>query len=241
MPRVLAILLVYLVALAALVFLVLHVFPPIVHDIEGLARKLPRYVHDFENWAKQQQAVPGPEREVPHHRQAERGGSQAALASEQRCQHPGLVHGEHPRAPDCRDHGDHADVLPAARRARDGPARHRRLPQQQRERARRIADRVAEVVKAYVSVNLLLAIASGLLTWGFLQAEGFHLAVPLAVLVAFLDLIPLIGLTIGGFSVFAVLMIDGGPGDAIVWLILFLVYQQPRTALSSPCSTRAGR
>ena len=85
---------------------------------------------------------------------------------------------------------------------------------------------MAEVVKAYVSVNLLLAIAAGLLTWGFLQAEGFHLAVPLAVLVAFLDLIPLIGLTVGGFAVFAVLMIDGGPGDAIVWLILFLIYQQ---------------
>jgi len=37
MPRVLAILIVYLAALALLVFLVLHVFPPIVHDIEGLA------------------------------------------------------------------------------------------------------------------------------------------------------------------------------------------------------------
>ena len=51
MPRVLAILVVYLVALAALIFLILQVFPPIVHDIEGLAHKLPRYVHDFENWA----------------------------------------------------------------------------------------------------------------------------------------------------------------------------------------------
>src|SRR4051795_9051926 len=55
MPRVLAILLVYLVALAALVFLTLHVFPPIVHDIEGLAHKLPGYVHDFENWANNNQ------------------------------------------------------------------------------------------------------------------------------------------------------------------------------------------
>src|SRR6266513_1483131 len=51
MPRVLAILLVYVVALGVLVFLILHVFPPIVHDIEGLAKKLPGYVHDFENWA----------------------------------------------------------------------------------------------------------------------------------------------------------------------------------------------
>jgi len=155
----------------------LHVFPPIVHDIEGLARKLPRYVHDFENWANNNKQFQDLNAKYHITAKLSRGGSQAALASEQRCQHPGLVHGEHPRAPDCRDHGDHADVLPAARRARDGPARHRQAAAQQRERARRIADRVAEVVKAYVSVNLLLAIASGLLTWGFLQAEGFHLAV----------------------------------------------------------------
>jgi predicted PurR-regulated permease PerM len=96
------------------------------------------------------------------------------------------------------------------------------------------------VVKAYVSVNLLLAIAAGLLTWGFLQAEGFHLAVPLAVLVAFLDLIPLIGLTVGGFSVFAVLLIDGGPGDAIVWLILFLVYQQAQDRVIQPLLYKGG-
>src|SRR5262249_57762611 len=38
-------------ALAAMVFLTLHIFPPIVHDIENLAHKLPGYVHDFENWA----------------------------------------------------------------------------------------------------------------------------------------------------------------------------------------------
>src|SRR6188508_2435457 len=51
MPKVPAILLVYLLALALMVFLVLQVFPPIVHDIEGLGHKLPRYVHDFEDWA----------------------------------------------------------------------------------------------------------------------------------------------------------------------------------------------
>ena len=115
-----------------------------------------------------------------------------------------------------------------------------RLPTIQRDRARRIADRVAEVVKAYVSVNLLLAIAAGFLTWAFLEAEGFHLAVPLAVLVAFLDLIPLIGLTVGGFSVFVVLIIDGGPGDAIVWLAIFLVYQQLQDRIIQPLLYKGG-
>ena len=96
------------------------------------------------------------------------------------------------------------------------------------------------MVKAYVSVNLVLAIAAGFLTWGFLEAEGFHLAVPLAVLVAFLDLIPLIGLTVGGFSVFVVLLIDGGPGDAIVWLAIFLVYQQLQDRVIQPLIYKGG-
>jgi predicted PurR-regulated permease PerM len=115
-----------------------------------------------------------------------------------------------------------------------------RLPSEQRERARRIANRVAEVVKAYVSVNLLLAIAAGVLAWIFLEIEGFHLALPMAALVAFLDLIPLIGLTVGGFSVAIVLLIDGGPGDAILWLAIFLVYQQLQDRIIQPLLYRGG-
>jgi predicted PurR-regulated permease PerM len=105
---------------------------------------------------------------------------------------------------------------------------------------RRIADRIGEVVKAYVSVNLLLAIAAGFLTWAFLEAEGFHLALPLGVLVAFLDLIPLIGLTAGGFGVFVVLLIDGGPGDAIIWLVAFLIYQQLQDRVIQPILYKGG-
>jgi predicted PurR-regulated permease PerM len=74
----------------------------------------------------------------------------------------------------------------------------------------------------------------------FLEVEGFHLALPLAVLVAFLDLIPLIGLTVGGFAVFGVLLIDGGPGDAIVWLIIFLVYQQAQDRVIQPLLYKGG-
>src|SRR5262245_21280047 len=55
MPRALAILIVYLIGFGAMVFLILHVFPPIVHDIEGLAKKLPTYVYDAEDWVNNNQ------------------------------------------------------------------------------------------------------------------------------------------------------------------------------------------
>jgi predicted PurR-regulated permease PerM len=240
MPRVLAILLIYLVALAAMVFLVLHVFPPIVHDIEGLAHKLPRYVHDFEDWANNNKQFQ--DLNAKYHITAKLSEEGATLPSH-------LSSGASTLGSFTVSILEHLIaaitvitltfflLLDGRGMVTRGTGR---LPEPQRERARRIADRVAEVVKAYVSVNLLLAVAAGVLTWGFLQAEGFHLAVPLAVLVAFLDLIPLIGLTIGGLAVFAVLLIDGGPGDAIVWLVLFLVYQQAQDRVIQPLLYKGG-
>ena len=227
-------------ALALLVFLVLHVFPPIVHDIEGLAKKLPGYVHDFEHWAdnnKQFQDL-----NAKYHITAKLSQEGATLPSH-------LSSGastlgsftvsllEHLLAAITVLTLTFFLLLDGRGMVERGTGR---LPEPERGRSRRIASRVAEVVKAYVSVNLLLAIAAGVLTWGFLQAESFHLAVPLAVLVAFLDLIPLIGLTVGGFAVFAVLMIDGGPGDAIVWLALFLVYQQLQDRVIQPLLYKGG-
>jgi predicted PurR-regulated permease PerM len=240
MPRVLAILIVYLIALAALIFLTLHVFPPIVHDIEGLAHKLPRYVHDFENWANNNQQF----QELN-----QKYGITQKLTQEASTLPSHLSSGastigsftvsllEHLLAAITVITLTFFLLMDGRGMVQRGTGR---LPSIQRDRARRIADRVAEVVKAYVSVNLVLAIAAGILTWGFLEAEGFHLALPLAVLVAFLDLIPLIGLTIGGFSVFIVLLIDGGPGDAIVWLAIFLVYQQLQDRVVQPVLYKGG-
>ena len=69
-----------------------------------------------------------------------------------------------------------------------------RLPEPQRERL--LPDRSPDrrVVRAYVTVNLVLAARGrACFTWLVLEIRGFDLAIPLAVLVAFLDLIPLSG------------------------------------------------
>jgi predicted PurR-regulated permease PerM len=240
MPRALAILVGYVLGFAALVFLSLHVFPPIVDDVESLAKKLPTYVHDFENWVNDNQQFQ--DLNAKYHI--------TEKLSEQASTLPSRLSGEASTVGSFTvsllEHLIAAItvltltfflLLEGRGMVERGTAR---LPDQQRGRARRIADRVAEVVKAYVSVNLLLAIAAGFLTWAYLQVDGFHLAVPLAVLVTFLDLIPLIGLTVGGFSVFLALLIDGGPGDAIIWLIAFLVYQQLQDRVIQPLLYKGG-
>jgi predicted PurR-regulated permease PerM len=240
MPRVLAILVVYIVAFAAMVFLVLHIFPPIVRDIEGLAHKLPGYIHDFEDWANNNQQF---QELNAKYDITQKLTEQASTLPSHLSSGASTIGSftvsilEHLLAAITVITLTFFLLLDGRGMVQRGTGR---LAGLQRERARRIADRVAEVVKAYVSVNLLLAIAAGFLTWAFLEAEGFHLALPMAVLVAFLDLIPLIGLTIGGFSVFGVLLIDGGPGDAIIWLIIFLTYQQLQDRVIQPLLYKGG-
>jgi predicted PurR-regulated permease PerM len=83
-------------------------------------------------------------------------------------------------------------------------------------------------------------VAAGVLTFIFLEVIGFHLALPLAVLVAFLDLVPLLGLTIGGALVAVVLAIDGQPYDALIWLAIFIGYQQLQDRVIQPVMYRGG-
>jgi len=240
LPRVVAILAVYLVFLAALVFLILHVFPSIVRDIEGLAKKLPTYVSDFEHWADNNQQFQelNSKYDITQKLTEQASSLPSRLssgASELGSITVSLL--EHLIAAITVLTLTFFLLLDGRGMFQRGTVR---LPVPERERARRVGVRVAEVVRAYVSVNLVLAVAAGVLTWGFLEIEGFHLAVPMAVLMAFLDLIPLIGLTIGGFAVAVVLVIDGGPGDAIVWLAIFLIYQQLQDRVIQPLMYKGG-
>jgi predicted PurR-regulated permease PerM len=240
MPRVLAILVVYLISFVALVLLVLHILPPIIEDIEGLAKKLPTYVADVEHWAEDNEQFQELNQKygITDKLTEQAKGLPSHLSSGASTLGSFTVSLlEHLLAAITVITLTFFLLLDGRGMVARGTGR---LPSEQRERARRIASRVAEVVKAYVSVNLLLAIAAGVLTWIFLEIEGFHLALPMAVLMAFLDLIPLIGLTVGGFMVAVVLLIDGGAGDAILWLVLFLVYQQLQDRIIQPLLYRGG-
>src|SRR5215216_573796 len=53
LPRWLAILVIYVLALAFFVFLVLQVVPPIIREFEELGSKAPGWVADFREWANQ--------------------------------------------------------------------------------------------------------------------------------------------------------------------------------------------
>jgi predicted PurR-regulated permease PerM len=101
-------------------------------------------------------------------------------------------------------------------------------------RYRRIADDVYKSVGGYVVGNLFISFIAGVGTYIVLSLLGVPFAVPLAVLMAFLDLIPLVGATIAGILIGIVAAIHNFPGDAIVWVIYLIVYQQIENNVIQP-------
>jgi predicted PurR-regulated permease PerM len=98
---------------------------------------------------------------------------------------------------------------------------------------RRILEQAAGAVSGYISGNLAISVICGVTTFVVLLILGMPYPAPLALLVALLDLIPLVGATLGG----ALLVIVGlfvEPWKAVVLLIFVLVYQQVESNLLQP-------
>jgi predicted PurR-regulated permease PerM len=101
-------------------------------------------------------------------------------------------------------------------------------------RARRMADDVYRSVGGYVVGNVAISAIAGLSTWLVLSILGIPFAVPLGVLMAFLDLIPLVGATIAGLLIGIVAAIHNFPSDPIIWLVFLVVYQQIENNVLQP-------
>ena len=67
-----------------------------------------------------------------------------------------------------------------------------------------------------------------------LEILGVELAVPMAILMAVFDLIPLIGLTIGGLVVAVVAALHSFPDAFAIWLVAFILYQQLQDRVVQP-------
>jgi len=234
LPRWLAILVAYVLFLAGFTFLVLSVIPPIVREVEQLGSQLPTYVKDFENWASSNDQF----REINDKYHI------TSLLSQEASQLPAKL-GDAAGAAKEITVGILNNVVEAVVVLTlafflllDGAAQFRtltaRVADPHRERVRRVGVRIARIVRSYVSVNLLLAVLAGVFTWLSLELLGVDLAVPLAVLVAFFDLVPLIGFTVGGLMVAIVAALHDFPVALLIWVALFLVYQQVQDRVIQP-------
>lgn len=94
-----------------------------------------------------------------------------------------------------------------------------------RERVRRVANDAARAVTGYMFGNLLISVIAGAATYVFLLIVGVPFKEVLALWVAFADLIPLVGATLGAVVVVFVALLHSIPAG-IATVIFFVVYQQ---------------
>jgi predicted PurR-regulated permease PerM len=107
------------------------------------------------------------------------------------------------------------------------------FPEAHQPLVRRLLTQSAGAISGYITGNLAISVICGVITFVVLLILGMPYAAPLALLVAVLDLIPLVGATLGG----ALLVIVGlfvEPWKAVVLLIFVLVYQQVESNLLQP-------
>jgi predicted PurR-regulated permease PerM len=103
---------------------------------------------------------------------------------------------------------------------------YRFAPASRRERVTLLGDRILANVGGYVSGAFLVATAAGLSSLVFLFAAGLgEYAVALAVVVALLDVIPMIGATLGAVIVTAIGFATD-PKIGLACVIFYVVYQQ---------------
>ncbi|MGH9116794.1 MAG: AI-2E family transporter [Acidimicrobiales bacterium] len=99
------------------------------------------------------------------------------------------------------------------------------IPEQHRQRARVVGGRSARAVSGYVFGNVVISIVAGLSTWLVLVMLGVPYAGVLALWVAFADLIPMVGATLGAIPTIAFSFLHSTRAG-IVALIFYIAYQQ---------------
>jgi predicted PurR-regulated permease PerM len=110
----------------------------------------------------------------------------------------------------------------------------RQYPPEREEWMHRLFERIANAIGNYVAGALLQATVAGITSWIMLTILGIDFALPLAVIVFLLDLIPLVGATLGAIIVGIVTLFADFPIDTIVWAIFAIVYQQVENNVIQP-------
>jgi predicted PurR-regulated permease PerM len=107
------------------------------------------------------------------------------------------------------------------------------FPERHQPLVRRLLSQSAGAISGYITGNLAISVICGITTFIVLLILGMPYAAPLALLVAVLDLIPLVGATLGG----ALLVVVGlfvEPWKAVVLLVYIVVYQQVEGSVLQP-------
>ena len=110
----------------------------------------------------------------------------------------------------------------------------RAQPPERASRVERAFSDVANAIGNYVAGALVQATLAGVTAFIVLTILGAPFAGLLALIVAFFDLIPVVGATIGAVLIGVVLLFVNFPVGVIVWAVYAIVYQQVENYLIQP-------
>jgi predicted PurR-regulated permease PerM len=97
-----------------------------------------------------------------------------------------------------------------------------------------VLGRIYRSTSGYVTGALTITTINGFLTFCILTILGVPFAVPLAVLMSFFGLIPLVGATIGGVIILVVTLFTDFPSATIIYGIFLILYQQVENNVLQP-------
>ncbi len=107
------------------------------------------------------------------------------------------------------------------------------VPSREREKVKELLKEVASVTGKYIRGNFLISVICGFVVYIGLTLLQVPYALPLAIFAAVIDLLPLVGQTIGAIP--AVIIGFGvSPFTGVLVIILHLFYQQIENAVISP-------
>jgi len=229
-PRSLAILLVYLAGAASIFGIGLLIVPPLVNGVEDLSNDLPGYVddlrhnetfRDYDNRYHITGKLKHQAKELPN----KLGDAAGTLRD--------VTVGVFSRFVQL-----FSILVITFFLVKDGDRLlgffYRQLPPERAHSMQTIADDISDAISGYVFGNFLISVLAGLVTYLTLRIIGVPFALPLAILFAFFDLVPLVGATLGGILVGIVVAFVDFPVGLIIWAIVLILYQQIENNLIQP-------
>jgi predicted PurR-regulated permease PerM len=109
----------------------------------------------------------------------------------------------------------------------------RLLPDAHRERARRLIHQSEDAIAGYIRGNLAISAIAGASVLAGMLVLGIPYALPLAVLLAVIDLIPMVGVTVGAIPVLLAAL-SVSPVKALILLVYIVVYSQIESNVLNP-------
>ena len=107
------------------------------------------------------------------------------------------------------------------------------MPDRRRDRIRAVAQDCGRAVTGYMAGNLVISVIAGISTFIVLSILGVPFAGVLGLWVAFADLIPLVGATLGAIPTIGVAFLHS-TRSGIIALVFYVVYQQFENHILQP-------